>query len=360
MERPNTNAAIFALLLWMGGMALVAQTPTVTPETQIDAATLEQWLHSSDPRLIAWAAYFVTRDADKQILDEIPGVLERAAIPSPQGRGGDQRLALLALLDTVIQQSDVRVSADAVARVATTFPAQALVLIGRLPFGESGPVLNDWSYGMTPSWDSRRLERVSAMMLAQHPDREFVARIASDAGQTMTIHIASTASGFGGASGSCGDVGAGAPLKGWPPIYNYDLVENDSQESPLTAGAQVVIDLAGDRVVARRFKENQPWGSCNGVENLDDTTRHRLLAYWLGVKPAEMIWQPQSEAVIVWADQAGYERKLGALIDEQRKKMKETIASLRNRRLLGDEHANPIEPRITVSIQCDVDPCPVK
>lgn len=340
--------------------SLTPQTPTITPETQVDVPTLEQWLHGSDLRLVAWAADFARRGSDKPLIEQIPAVIEQIAIPSPQDRNSDQRLAVLALLDAVIQQPDTHVSAGALGGIGSAFPAQALVLISRLPFAESRSVLNDWSYGAMPSWDSRRLERVSSMMLAQHPDSEFVARIASVAGQAMTVHVARTHAGYGGASTSCGDYGAGSPRPGWPQIYAYDLVENDSQENALTSGAQLVIDLARDRIVARRFKENSPWGSCSGVENLDDVTRHRLLAYWMGIKPADMSWQPRSDVVIVWSDQAAYERELGALVNEQRVKMIKTITGLRAKGLLGEEHAYPIEPKITVSIECDIDPCPLK
>ena len=147
---------------------------------------------------------------------------------------------------------------------------------------------------------------------------------------------------------------------GWPQVYGYDLVEFDRQQTPLQTGSHVVTDLGGDRIVARRFEENRRPGSCYGVDTLNDITRHRIMAYWLGVRPAEMNWQPRSDESIVWTNQASFERKLGGLIDEQRAKMKETIARLRERGLLGDEDAYQISPKITVSIECDIDPCPLK
>jgi hypothetical protein len=339
---------------------LAAQQPVPAPETRLSTATLEAWLHGSDPRLAAKAADFALQQHLTQILDQIPAILEHATIPFPQSGESDQRLAVLALIDAVIQQPDAHVSADAIGRIAAAFPAQALVLVGRLPIEESRSLLDDWSYGMTPSWDTRRLERVAAMMLAQHPTPEFAARIAAAAGQQMVVHVAANDSGSGFGSSACGDFLGGNQRPGWPPIYTYDLVENDSQQNPPHDGALLVIDLAGDRIVSRRFLENQPWGSCNGVENLDDVTRHRLLAYWLGVAPANMSWQPQSGPVIVWKDQAGYERDLGALVNEQRAKMLETWKGLQDRGLLSDKQAESISPKITVSIECDLTPCPVK
>ncbi len=360
VKRVEITSTFIAALLCGCAAAMQAQEPEITPETHVDAATIEQWLHGNDPRLVAWAADFARRGADGQLIGEIPAVLEHTVIPSPQDGDRDQRLAVLALLDAVIQQQDVQVSAAAIARVATAFPAQALVLISRLPFAESRSILNDWSYGVTPSWDTRRLERVASMMLAQHPDPEFVERIAAAAGQTMTVHVASSDSGYGGGSGCCGDSLGGPPRSGWPQVYNYGLTENDPQETPLSSGSQLVIDLADDRIVARRFAENGGWGSCNGVENLDDVTRHRLLAYWLGMKPVEMSWQPTSEVAIVWTDQASYEGKLGALVNEERKKMVGAVKELESRSLLSEEQVDSISPKITVSIECDITPCPVK
>lgn len=42
------------LLLFAMPGALLAQEPLITPETPVDDGVLHQWLHSGDPRLIAW------------------------------------------------------------------------------------------------------------------------------------------------------------------------------------------------------------------------------------------------------------------------------------------------------------------
>ncbi|MGB6729297.1 MAG: hypothetical protein WBE74_25605 [Terracidiphilus sp.] len=352
------KTTILASLCACAGI-LSSQAPQITPDTHVDVPTLKQWLHGSEPRLVAWAADFARRNSDKRLIDDIPAVIETVSIPSPREAPSEQELVIDALLDALIEQ-DVRVPASAIARIANTYPAQALILISRLPTQEAESTLTDWTYYDIGAWEQRRLARVAAMMLAQRPKPEFVARIAAAAGQQLTVHIASTDSGYGGGSGTCGDYGAGRPRPGWPLVYNYDLVENDRQEMPLRSGSRLVIDLAGDRIVARRFEENQHPGSCYGVDPLNEVTRHRLFAYWLGVKPAEMSWQPRSEVAIVWADQAGYERKLGAMIGEQRNKMQEAIRGLQDRGLLTEEQADSISPKISVSIRCDISPCPLK
>jgi|HubBroStandDraft_6_1064221.scaffolds.fasta_scaffold01678_10 hypothetical protein len=52
---------------------LPAQEPLVTPETSVETVILGQWLHSGDPRLIAWAADFTRRTHDTKIVAEMPG-----------------------------------------------------------------------------------------------------------------------------------------------------------------------------------------------------------------------------------------------------------------------------------------------
>lgn len=141
---------------------------------------------------------------------------------------------------------------------------------------------------------------------------------------------------------------------GWPQIYTYDLAENDPQASAL-----IVVDLDGDRIVSRRFEENRPWGSCDGVEWLDPSTRHRLIAHWLGVQEKDMSWQPVESFTIVWTDKAAYQRQLGEITEAQREKLHVTVERLRQRGLLTEAEAATVSPRLIVTVQCEIDPCPL-
>lgn len=126
--------------------AVRAQQPLITSKTPVDFGILHQWLHSGDPRLIAWAADFARRTHDAKIVAEMPALLEHWAAPQAIGDGdwqAAQRLAVTAVLDTLIQEN-VQVPIPGIAAVAELFPAQAAILIGRLPLSESG-------YLLTPS-----------------------------------------------------------------------------------------------------------------------------------------------------------------------------------------------------------------
>ena len=103
-------APLFLFFLFLSVMAgaLFAQEPLITPETSVDYGILHQWLHSSDPRLIAWAADFARRTHAANIVAEMPELLEHWTVP--QAFGGDesqaaQRRAVTAVLDTLIQEN---------------------------------------------------------------------------------------------------------------------------------------------------------------------------------------------------------------------------------------------------------------
>jgi hypothetical protein len=132
------------------------------------------------------------------------------------------------------------------------------------------------------------------------------------------------------------------------------LVENDSDTS-----APVVLDLDGDRVGFVRHEEHAGWGSCNGVGWLDSSTRHRLLAYWLGVHDKEMVWQPVEPFTIVWTDHAAYQRCLGEIIESERQKLHATVKTLYERGLMTEGEAAEYAPRLVVKVRCEIKPCPL-
>jgi hypothetical protein len=358
-----------SLVLFLSAMAgaLAAQQPVITPETPVDYRILHQWLHSSDPRLIAWAADFARRTHDAKIVSEMPELLEHWTVP--QAFGGDesqaaQRRAVAAVLDTLIQEG-AQVPIPAVAAVAEFSPAEAAILIGRLPLSESRVTLQDWTYGATGSWNGRTLARIASMMLAKDPgpsrgiwnrtDLGFVASVVAASEEELQITVASVETGHEGTgSGTCGDYFGRKASPGWPQVYTYALVENDPQ-----ARAPVVVDLDGDRIVSMRAEENGGWGSCYGVQWLDPSTRHRLIAHWLGVKEGEMSWQPVEGSTIVWTDKEAYQRQLGEITEAQREKLHATVDALRQRGLLSESEALTVAPRLIVTVQCEIKPCPL-
>jgi len=362
-------APLFLFFLFLSVIAgsLFAQEPLITAETSVDYGILHQWLHSSDPRLIAWAADFARRTHAAKNVGEMPELLEHWTVP--QAFGGDesqaaQRRAVTAVLDTLIQEN-APVPIPAIEAIAEFFPEQAAILIGRLPLSESRVTLQDWTYGATGSWNGRTLARIASMMLAKDPepsrgiwnrnDLGFVASVVAASEEELQITVASVRTEHEGTgSGTCGDSMGRKLSAGWPQVYTYGLSENDPQVS-----APALVELDGDRIVFIRGAENGGWGSCYGVQGLDPSTRHKLIAHWLGVAEKEMAWQPVEGFTIVWSDKAAYQRQLGEITEAQREKLHATVDALRQRRLLSESEAETVAPRLIVTVQCEMKPCPL-
>ena len=363
---------VVALVIFAGAGSIGAQQPArdsekdpaITPEMQVDRVTLRQWLHSGDPRLAAWAADFARRNHDAQILAELPSWLEKWPLPLGDG-GGRSVSAATAALDALIQEN-AQVPVSTIVAIAPRFPAQAAILISRLPLSESRSALGDWTLNNGGGWSSGTLARVAFMMLAKDPElkgapsREsfgVVARTVADSENKIQIMVRPPGSIGGGSGGSafCGDSLGATTVDGWPRIYAYDLVENDSG-----TGAMTVVELDGDRIVSRRLDENAGWGSCYGVKPLDSATRHRLIAFWLGVRVVDMSWQPIESFTIVWSDRAGYDAELGKIVEGQREKLKATVQTLQQRGYLTESAASGLTPRLIVTVDCEIDPCPLQ
>jgi hypothetical protein len=355
-----------SFLLLVLTSALTAQEPRITRDTPVDYSVLHSWLHSDDPRLIAWAADFAGTTHDTKIIAEMPALLEHGMVPSLYGdkTQTEKRMAVFAILDTLIQEN-AKVPISTIKVITESFPIQATILISRLPLSESAQTLSTWTLGATGTWNGRTLARVASMMIAKDPKSVsgiwvgnfggFVASVVAASEQELHIIVSSTSMGSGsGIGNACGDFMGGPPTPGWPQIYTYDLVENDSQ-----VNTPVVVELDGDRIVSRRFELNHPWGSCNAVQPLDARTRHRLIAYWLGTPEKQMSWQPVQTFSIVWSNKAAYQRQVGEIIESQRDKLHATVKELQARGLLTEDEASIVSPKIIVTIKCEIKPCPL-
>jgi hypothetical protein len=346
--------AILVSLLLILGRSSSQEFPEITPETPVDTATLHTWLVSLDPHLIAWAADFARRRHDAQIVSEIPPLLEQWSVPVLVGSSAElnsHRQVVLALLDALIQEN-ATVPVDVVDSVADQFPAQALILIKRLPPEATRATLMNWAFGSGDRIEGAR-GRAAAMLLAQDPDAAFVSRIVAKAEQHVTVHVVSEGGyGSGGMSMGCGDNGRRVPAPGYPQTFAYRLREFDP---PPESAEFLIAQIGSHTITAERVDANEAGGECSS-ERGEGAFRHELIAYWLGMDPADMPWMAEDSRAIVWSTQEGYERELGTVMEQQRLKMLDSYQRLRERGLL---EALP-EPRVVVAVQCGIDPCPLK
>jgi hypothetical protein len=360
---------VFVLLLI--GSALAAQEPQITSDTVLDSVTLEKWLHGDDPRLVAWAADYTRRNPDPKILAEMPELFDHWSIPLGPMYGtptSPQIRADFAVLDALIQTNSP-VPVASIELIAPFFPDQAAMLISRHPLSETRSTLFDWTYGRTGT-SGDLLARIASMMLAKDPkgrtyftsDRRmqvgFVAKVVADAETTVYVTVRSNSNGMPGmGSGTCGDFLARKSPAGWPEIHMYGLDETDSETT-----SPVIVELDGDRIISVRESLDGGKGSCDGPYSfrvLDAVTRHRLIAYWLGVADKDMDWQPTLGPTIVWAGKADYERRLGRIVESQREKLRATVSSLQQRGFLTKDEAATVFPQLSVVVTCQIDPCPL-
>jgi hypothetical protein len=144
-------------------------------------------------------------------------------------------------------------------------------------------------------------------------------------------------------------------------LVYYDLEEHGDEQAKgiQDANISLVVDVDGDRIVSKRWKESEAWGPCFDVKPLDAATRHQLIAYWLGVHDRDMAWHAVDYAGIIWTNESEYKRELAGVIDSQRRKLLETVAQLHRRGLLADDADKALTPKLVIAIRCDMDPCPL-
>ena len=359
------------LLLAAASLTLHAQEPAITLDTPASTEQLHAWLHSDNPRLVAWAATLARTNHNAAILHEIAPLIEHwsfTQVITNNATQADSRHALLTLLDALIQeQEDVPLST--VRAIDKQFPAQALLLTHSRPLSETRSLLDDWTLGPNVGY-SPVLQRVAVMLLAKDPrgsqtvvdlsdsTRAFtslVAAIVVRSQQTLNIHVVHPLSGLGDSVGfgsTCGDSFGAPPQRGWPHVYDYDLAEN-----PAAGDGVTLVDLANDRITATRFDTDGGWGSCSGVQPLNAITRHRLIAYWLGIPRETMPWQPVSEERLIWKDQTTFERELGALIAAHSALLRQTSVQLQAAGYLQQDEVDTIVPRLLVHLDCDPGTC---
>jgi hypothetical protein len=268
-----------------------------------------------------------------------------------------QRRAVLALLDVLIQEN-VQVSMPVIRSVAEKFPAQAMLLVEKVPLTNSESTLTDWTFNRDGIVSGTRAH-AAAMILAKAAKSFFVYRILDGFTQHVTIHIVSPGMGVGGETGgSCGDSGSLPPTPGWPEVYAYGLLENSADSEGKTSRSIPVVNLGNHIIEAERYAENRGWGGCSTRQS-DAVFRHELIAYWIGMKPQDMAWQPDQSFTIVWSTKRAYEQQVGSLIEASRAAMSSTRLKLEHRGLLGEQEIDGTFPQIAIKVECDIAPCPL-
>jgi len=72
-----------------------------------------------------------------------------------------------------------------------------------------------------------------------------------------------------------------------------------------------------------------------------------------------MVWKPVEYVSIVWTNRKAFQQQLGAIIESQHEKLRATVKTLKRRGYLTEDHAATTAPRLVVTIQCGIKPCPL-
>jgi len=181
---------LFASVLLLPVTHCFAQWDAPTVDSHPTSSELQAWISGNDPRTVAWAAYFANRSGDPAFLDRMPDLLDRwmpsQKIPVP--RTEEQNDTISEILDALIVHNR-KLSPGTLSRLVAAFPAQAAILVSRLPLAESTPLLLQW-YSQRKIGDPA-LPRIAAMLLSKQPPPGFAASVLADAEQKLNVTVLS-------------------------------------------------------------------------------------------------------------------------------------------------------------------------
>lgn len=303
------------------------------------------WLSSGEPRPIAWGAYFAAKSGDDSTTPAMARILEEWRPGDPgSDSAGWSRLGISYVLDALIVRNQ-RVTPRAIIAITSAFPTESLILLSKLPAGDSTPLLLD-RYEERKKDGNSSSPRIAAMLLSKNPPPGFAASILAEMEVNLDVEVVLQGGfGTGGGVSSCGDGGGGAPRVGWPPFFFYITEENSSR-----ADAQTLVSAGGDRISYSRIPESVGWGSCFFPQRLTPETRLHLLAEMLGIRADRMSFQTRENETIVWRDDGQYLRELHDVIAKEERQFDRMATALRERHLLTAEEAEKVRPTLRVTV----------
>jgi hypothetical protein len=327
--------AYAALALSLSGRAQTATGSGVSPTEK----NIREWLHSGEPRLVAWGARDALISRNPYLVVDLLYVASEWE-PFSSRRSCDwacgevtpeekeRRFTMTAVLDALIQMN-VTVPADTLYNLAPDFENAVAILLARLPYDDSA-ALSMELYRFPPG-RADVLRDVSAALLAQHATPEFAEDLLANTTIQATIVVLLPGDGFG--SSSCGAYSPGPPAEvheKWPKIGQYKLSKQNSNGASLVVGGI-------DPIYATREESNDYLGNeARGVV-LGPEQRRRLIAQILGVTPDEIPWNTFVQTTIEYQSLAQFHVALLDFVEEQEQMYQATAEALEVRDLL--EHS---------------------
>jgi hypothetical protein len=349
--------AFLSRVLWLGvAVAFLALGgwaqggPNATPS--IAEKNAREWLHSGEPRLVAWGAHEALVSRNPYLVPDLLFLANQWQPLLPRERCDwacgdltaeqkDQRLGMIAVLDALIQMN-VAVPADSLRNLAPDFGNAVAIFLARMPSDESAPLSMQFYRDMA-SVNSYSLQYVSAALLALHPSGEFATDLLSNTTvQARVVIMQPNADGVGFGSGGSGYFSGGNPREDWPKIGQYRMRKEKEDGDFVVVGGI-------DPIYARRQEANYCLDNdCNmafGVA-LGPEERRRLVAEMLGVKPEEIAWETFVETTIEYRSMEQFHTALLAFVEQQEQKYRETAEALAERELFEESEVLHSLPRL--------------
>jgi hypothetical protein len=343
-------------LLALGCLAL---TLSVCAEAQAHSAvhkfpseaTIENWLLSDNPRLVAWGAHDVILSRNEALTTDLLNLAtqwEPLTWEKADGSAAElsheqlnKRDAMAAILDALIQMN-VPVPGEPLRSLAPDFPNDTAILLSRMSPEEAEQLALDFYRSPPPS--GYGLQYVSAALLAQHPPSGFAADLLAGIKLRADIYVVLPQSGgfgggYGGSAGCC--MLAGLPLRtDWPPIGQYSL--------SMEKGNQSVLLVSGiDPIYATRYESDSYRDPCGGPW-LGPDQRRRLIAEMLGVSADAIPWMTRVSTTVVFYSDEQFRRNFLRFIGEQEQQYRATAIALADRGTMTTAEVEQSAPKLEI------------
>jgi hypothetical protein len=361
-RRIEQEAPMTLLRQWLCVACLAATAVPYSPAQTLSESeelpsqdTMESWLLSGDPRLVAWGAHDILVSRNQNLTGDLltlangwQPLSQQPSGSSPQpelsSEQKDERDAMAAVLDALIQMN-VAVPADTLRRLSPDFGNDVVILLARLPAEESGAL--SFELYRSPPEHGYALQYVSAALLAQHPPPGFAADLLANIHVRANVWVVLPGSeGFGVGGGGSHCVSPELPREDWPAIGQYALSKQKGDGASLVVGG--VDPIYATRKESTRFLGDDSVMSM-GVY-LGPGERLRLISEMLGVSPGALKWQTAPQTTIEFASLPQFDAALRAFVDEQQEKYRATADALVARDLMAPEEADESLPELELNL----------
>ena len=355
-----------------------------------------RWLLSSDPRMVAWGAYFAAQHNDMAMLPFLARLAENwQPMPSrtqPDGNyrpwtdaEADRLREMSAVLDAIIQMHGT-VAPEAIERLAVDFDGQALTLFAYLPepqrrtqaeaiYAQRQPQPEGWADGTAmnslgsldrsielamapnhpPPQDSnvaqqkrftRQLLQMVARILANDPPPGFAASLLNETTVDLELSVGGNDPNAGMGTGpGCGDSLYITPPKGWPASRTY-VVEQQPQAEK-REGVEVLIPGAMTITTRRAMTSS----SCSTIGYFSSYARIELLAQMLGVDGQHFGWRLDEYTQLPYTGDITFQQQAQAEIAKREEAFKTTAEALVAKGLATAAEAATARPQLYVGIR---------